>query len=79
MDLFMLENLTISQDWLTPIGVALVLISHYWFRRAYKRYKGQESDEAPSGGSPRGGSRRRRQRYTKADQDSIREKARRSL
>ena len=79
MDLFTLDNITISRDWLTPIGVALVLLSFYWFSQAYKRYKGQESDEAPSGGSPRGGSRRRRQRYTKADQDAIREKARRSL
>ena len=29
MDLFTLE---ISQDWLTPIGVALVLLSVYWLR-----------------------------------------------
>ena len=79
MNLFTLENITISRDWLTPIGVALVLLSFYWFRRAYKRHQGQEGDEPPRGGSPRGGSRRRRQRYTKADQDAIREKARRSL
>ena len=79
MGLFTLDNITISRDWLMPIGVALVLLSFYWFWRAYKRYRGQESDEAPSGGSPRGWSRRRRQRYTKADQDAIREKARRSL
>ena len=39
MDLFPLE---ISQDWLTPIGVALVLLSFYWFRRAYKRYRGRK-------------------------------------
>ena len=32
MDLFTLENITISRDWLTPIGVALVLLSFYWFR-----------------------------------------------
>ena len=38
MDLFPLE---ISQDWLTPIGVALVLLSFYWFRRAYRRYRGR--------------------------------------
>ena len=74
MDLFTLENITISRDWLTPIGVALVLLSFYWFRRAYNRYKGQERDVPPQGVS-----RRRRQRYTKADQDAIREKARRSL
>ena len=42
MDLFTLENLTIYQDWLTPIGVALVLLSFYWFRRAYKRYRGRK-------------------------------------
>ena len=34
MDLFTLE---ISRDWLTPIGVALVLLSFYWFRVAYRR------------------------------------------
>ena len=38
MDLFPLE---ISQDWLTPIGVALVLLSFYWFRVALRRYKGR--------------------------------------
>ena len=27
MELFTLENITISRDWLTPIGVALVLLS----------------------------------------------------
>ena len=32
MDLFTLENITISRDWLTPIGVALVLLSFYWLR-----------------------------------------------
>ena len=41
MGLFTLENITISRDWLTPIGVALVLLSFYWFRRAYKRYRGR--------------------------------------
>ena len=35
MDLFTLE---ISRDWLTLIGVALVLLSFYWFRVAYRRY-----------------------------------------
>ena len=38
MALFTLENVTISRDWLTPIGVALVLLSFYWFRVAYGRY-----------------------------------------
>lgn len=42
MDLFTLGDITISQDWLTPIGVALVLLSFYWFRRAYKRYRGRK-------------------------------------
>ena len=32
MDPFTLENITISRDWLTPIGVALVLLSFYWLR-----------------------------------------------
>ena len=41
MELFTLENITISRDWLMPIGVALVLLSFYWFRRAYKRYRGR--------------------------------------
>ena len=35
MELFPLE---ISQDWLTPIGVALVLLSFYWFDVALRRY-----------------------------------------
>jgi hypothetical protein len=39
VDLFPLE---ISQDWLTPIGVALVLLSFYWFRVALRRYKGRK-------------------------------------
>ena len=34
MDLLTLGNITISRDWLTPIGVALVLLSFYWFRVA---------------------------------------------
>ena len=38
MELFTLE---INRDWLTPIGVTLVLLSFYWFRRAYKRYGGR--------------------------------------
>ena len=44
MDLFTLENITISQDWLTPIGVALVLLSFYWFRAALRRYEGRKRD-----------------------------------
>ena len=32
MELFTIRNITISQDWLTPIGVALVLLAFYWFR-----------------------------------------------
>lgn len=32
MELFTIENITISHDWLTPIGVALVLLAFYWFR-----------------------------------------------
>ena len=32
MELFTLDNITISRDWLTPIGVALVLLSFYWLR-----------------------------------------------
>lgn len=35
MELFTLE---ISRDWLTLIGVALILLSFYWFRVAYRRY-----------------------------------------
>ena len=42
MDLFTLENITISRDWLTPIGVALVLLSFYWFRVALRRCKKRE-------------------------------------
>ena len=38
MELFTLGNITISRDWLTPIGVALVLLSFYWLRVAYRRY-----------------------------------------
>ena len=49
MDLLTLENITITRDWLTPIGVALVLLSSYWFWRAYKRCQGQERDERPRG------------------------------
>ena len=57
MDLFMLE---ISRDWLTPIGVALVLLSFYWFRVAYRRYVN-------------------RKRYTRADIEEVRAKAKRRL
>ena len=32
MDLLTLGDITITQDWLTPIGVALVLLSFYWLR-----------------------------------------------
>lgn len=32
MELFTIENIRISQDWLTPIGVVLVLLAFYWFR-----------------------------------------------
>jgi hypothetical protein len=38
MEFFTLENINISRDWLTPIGVALVLLSFYWFRVVYRRY-----------------------------------------
>ncbi|MDG2441733.1 MAG: hypothetical protein P8M13_00600 [Luminiphilus sp.] len=57
MDLFTLE---ISRDWLTPIGVALVLLSFYWFRVAYRRYVN-------------------RKRYTRADIEEVRAKAKRRL
>ena len=42
MHLFTLKNITISRDWLTPIGVALVLLSFYWFRVALRRYQGRK-------------------------------------
>ena len=42
MDLFTLENITISRDWLTPIGVALVLLSFYWFHVALRRHKARK-------------------------------------
>ena len=32
MELFTIENIRISQDWLTPIGVVLVLLAFYWLR-----------------------------------------------
>ena len=32
MELLTIENIRISQDWLTPIGVVLVLLAFYWFR-----------------------------------------------
>ena len=32
MELFKIENITISQDWLTLIGVAVVLLAFYWLR-----------------------------------------------
>ena len=38
MELLTIGNITISRDWLTLIGVALVLLSFYWFRVAYRRY-----------------------------------------
>ena len=41
MESITVGNITITQDWLTPIGVALVLLSFYWFRRAYRRYRGR--------------------------------------
>ena len=37
MELLTIGNI-ITRDWLTPIGVALVLVSFYWFRVAYRRY-----------------------------------------
>ena len=42
MDLLTLGDITITQDWLWPIGVALVLLSFYWFRVALCRYKGRK-------------------------------------
>ena len=42
MDLFTLENITISRDWLTPIGVVLVLLSFYRFQVTLRRYKGRK-------------------------------------
>ena len=42
MNLFTLENITISRDWLTPIGVVLVLLSLYWFRVALRRYNNRK-------------------------------------
>ena len=38
MDVFTLNGISISQDWLAPIGVTLVLLSFYYFRVAYRRY-----------------------------------------
>ena len=32
MELLKIENITISHDWLAPIGVALVLLAFCWFR-----------------------------------------------
>jgi hypothetical protein len=42
MELFSLDNITISRGWLTLIGVALVLLSFYWFQVALRRYKGRK-------------------------------------
>ena len=71
-------NWTIDRAFHVEFMVAAVLVSGYWFWRVYKRYQSQERD-VPRGGPPQGGSGRRRQKYSKADQDAIREKARRSL
>ena len=38
MDVFTLERISISQDWVTLIGVALLLLSFYWLCVAYVRY-----------------------------------------
>ena len=49
--------ITISDDLVTPVLLALVLVAFYWLRRAY----------------------RGRQRYSEADREAVREKARRRL
>ena len=38
MHLFTLKNITISRDWLTPIGVALVLSTFYGFNEICGQY-----------------------------------------
>ena len=73
-----IANWTIERAFHVEFMVAAVLVSGYWFWRVYKRFQNQERD-VPRGGPPQGGSGRRRQKYSKADQDAIREKARRSL
>ena len=74
-----IANWTIERAFQVEYLVAAVLVSGYWFWRVYKRFQSQERDVPPRGGPPQGGSGRRRQKYSKADQDAIREKARRSL
>ena len=73
-----IANWTIEAAFQVEYLVAAVLVSGYWFWRVYKRFQNQERD-VPRGGPPQGGSGGRRQKYSKADQDAIREKARRSL
>ena len=67
-------NVTIYTEAFTGGVVLAAMLAAYWFRRIYKRYRGQERGVLPPG-IPR----RRRSRYTKAEQEAIREKARRRL
>ena len=53
-------NITISEELVTPLLAALVMVAAYWFWRAHRAYRGPL-------------------RYTKADREAIREKARRRL
>ena len=53
-------NITITEELVTPLLAALVMVAGYWFWRAYRACRGPL-------------------RYTKADREAIREKARRRL
>lgn len=74
MESMTVGNVTIDTEAFTGGVVLAAMLAAYWFRRVYKRYRGQERNVLPPG-VPR----RRRQRYSKAEQEAIREKARRRL
>ena len=74
MEAITVGSITIHSEVFTGGVVLAVMVAAYWFRSVYKRYQGREHDALS-----RGFRRRRRLRYTKAEQDAIREKARRRL
>ena len=74
MEAMTVGSITIHSEAFTGGVLLAVMVAAYWFRRVYKRYQGREHDALC-----RGVNRRRRLRYTKAEQDAIRDKARRRL
>ena len=77
MEAMTVGSITIHSEVFTGGVVLAVMVAAYWFRSVYKRYQAlpRSGDDALSQGIRR----RRRLRYTKAEQDAIREKARRRL